>query len=314
MYSPGDPLDGGWILYYVLLGAAALHPSMRTVSDSTAPKVTLTRARILGISVAALIAPVVEMLESSARDSFNAIVIGFAAIVMFALVVVRMIGLARTQEATAERERVLLESALRTEGETRLGALVQHSSDVILVLASDGGVKYASPSVRQVLGYEVADFVGRRLLDFVPDEDQALVESALLGLLAHTPGPSDAFEFRIRHGDGRLLHSECLFTNLLGHHAVGGIVANVRDVTERKRFEEQLTHQAFHDPVTDLANRALFRDRVEHALSRRGKDGRPPADSVPRSRRLQEHQRHVRPRRRGPGPADHLDPSALRAA
>ena len=58
MYNPGDPLDGGWIFYYVLLGAAALHPSMRSVSDSTAPKVKLTRARILGISVAALIAPV----------------------------------------------------------------------------------------------------------------------------------------------------------------------------------------------------------------------------------------------------------------
>jgi hypothetical protein len=63
-YTPGDPLDGGWILYYVLLGAAALHPSMTTVSDATASKVKVTRVRILGISVAALIAPVVEMLKS----------------------------------------------------------------------------------------------------------------------------------------------------------------------------------------------------------------------------------------------------------
>ncbi len=276
VYTPGDPLDGGWILYYVLLGAAALHPSMRSISDSTAPKVTLTRGRILGISMAALIAPVAEMLESSARE-LNTIVIGFAAIVMFALVVGRMIGLARTQEATAEREHILLEEALRTEGETRLGALVQHSSDLILVLASDASVKYASPSVAHVLGYEVPDVVGRWLLDYVPDEDQALVESVLLGLLRRTPGPSDAFEFRVRHRDGRLLHTECLFTNLLGHSAVGGIVVNLRDVTERKGFEQQLTYQAFHDPVTDLANRALFRDRVEHALSRRSPDGRAPA-------------------------------------
>ena len=49
---------------------------------------------------------------------------------------------------------------------------------------------------------------------------------------------------------------------------------NVRDVTEHRRFEEQLTYQAFHDPITDLANGALFRDRLEHALSRRGEASR----------------------------------------
>jgi diguanylate cyclase (GGDEF)-like protein/PAS domain S-box-containing protein len=131
-----------------------------------------------------------------------------------------------------------------------------------------------SPSVHQVLGYEVGDFVGRRFLDDVPEEDRTLVESALGGLLARTSRPSEPFEFRIRHRDGRLLHTECLFTNLLEDAAVGGIVVNLRDVSERKRFEEQLTYQAFHDPVTDLANRALFRDRVEHALRRRRQDGR----------------------------------------
>src|SRR5579863_9464807 len=90
-YTPGDPLDGGWILYYVLFGAAALHPSMKSVSDAAAKKVNVTRARVVGISVAALIAPVVEMLTTSRGDS-DAIVIGAATLVMFGLVVVRMIG------------------------------------------------------------------------------------------------------------------------------------------------------------------------------------------------------------------------------
>jgi diguanylate cyclase (GGDEF)-like protein/PAS domain S-box-containing protein len=193
---------------------------------------------------------------------------------MFGLVVVRMIGLARAQEATAQREGVLRESVLRTESEVRLSALVQHSSDVILVLASDSTVEYASPSVREVLGYDAAEFAGRRLLDDVAEEDRALVEPALGGLLAHASEPSEAFELGIRHRDGRLLHTECLFTNLLKHAVVGGIVVNLRDITERKRLQEQLTYQAFHDPVTDLANRALFRDRVEHALSRRGEGNR----------------------------------------
>ena len=273
-YTPGDPLDGGWMLYYVLLGAAALHPSMTTVSRATVTKVKLTRARIVGISVAAGIAPVVEMIKFSDRGGSDAIVIGTAGIVMFGLVVLRMIGLARAQEKAAGRESALRESVLRTESEVRLGALVQHTSDVIVVLASDTTVEYVSPSIRRVLGYEVADFVGRRFLDDVPDENRTLVESALGGLLARTPARSEVFEFRIRHRDGRLLHAACLFTNLLTHAAVGGIVVNLRDVTERKQFEEQLTYQAFHDPVTELANRALFRDRVEHALSRRGEASR----------------------------------------
>ena len=117
-------------------------------------------------------------------------------------------------------------------------------------------------------------FVGHRFIDFVAEEDRALVEALLGKLLARSSAPSEAFEFRIRHDDGRLLHTECLFTNLLDNPAVGGIVVNVRDVTERKQFEEQLSYQAFHDPITDLANSALFRDRVEHALSRRGEASR----------------------------------------
>jgi diguanylate cyclase (GGDEF)-like protein/PAS domain S-box-containing protein len=272
-YQPGGLLDGGWILYYVLMGAAALHPSMKTVSQATAPAVKLTRVRILGVAVAALIAPVVEMVKFSAGGGSDAFVIGTASIVLFGLVVVRMIGLARMQEATAERERVLLEAVLRSESDARLGALVQHSTDVILVLASDTAVEYVSPSVGEVLGYQVAEFVGQRFLDAVGEQDRPLVESALGGLLGRTSGPSEACEFRIRHRDGRVLHAECLFTNLLQDAAVGGIVVNLRDVTERKQFEQQLTYQAFHDPVTDLANRALFTDRVEHALRRRSEDG-----------------------------------------
>ncbi len=261
-YHPGDPLDGGWIVYYVLWGAAALHPSMTTVSQAAAPKIRLTRVRILAIAAAALVAPVIEVVNASAHGASDDVVVSCAAVVLFSLVVVRMIGLARESAALAE-------SVLRTESEARLSALVQHSSDVILVLARDTEVEYASPSISRIFGYEPADFVGQRLLDYVAEEDRVLFEPALAAMLARASEASQAFEFRVRHCDGRLLHTECLLTNLLENGAVGGIVVNLRDITERKQFEEQLTYQAFHDPVTDLANRALFRDRAEHALTRR---------------------------------------------
>jgi len=70
------------------------------------------------------------------------------------------------------------------------------------------------------------------------------------------------------HSDGTPHQFELNCTNLLGDEHVGGIVLNCRDISERKAFEEQLTHQAFHDPVTGLANRALFAERVRHAIAR----------------------------------------------
>ncbi len=62
---------------------------------------------------------------------------------------------------------------------------------------------------------------------------------------------------------------EAIGKNLLADPIIGGIVVNYRDVTERKTFEERLKHQAFHDPLTDLPNRALFMDRLGHALPAR---------------------------------------------
>ena len=63
-------------------------------------------------------------------------------------------------------------------------------------------------------------------------------------------------------------HLEVVTTNLLGEPTVEGIVLTLRDVTERKRLEDELKHQAFHDALSGLANRPLFRDRLEHALAR----------------------------------------------
>ena len=77
---------------------------------------------------------------------------------------------------------------------------------------------------------------------------------------------SHTFECSLRHQDGRWLKFEVQHTHLLEDEHVQGIVLNSRDISERKAFEEQLSHQAFHDPVTGLANRALFADRVGHAL------------------------------------------------
>ena len=108
-----------------------------------------------------------------------------------------------------------------------------------------------------------------------------------------------SLECALRHRDGSVRQFEVLHTNLLDDEHVRGIVLNGRDVSERKAFEEQLAHQAFHDPVTSLANRALFVERVRHAHRRAPRrERRGPGRDLPRPRRLQDDQRQPRPRRR----------------
>ena len=75
-------------------------------------------------------------------------------------------------------------------------------------------------------------------------------------------------ELPLRHRDGHQCTVQFTITNLLDNPSVGGLVLNTRDVSERRQLEDQLVHQAFHDSLTSLANRALFKDRVDHALQR----------------------------------------------
>ena len=406
-------LDVGWISFYLLWGAAALHPSMRELEQPAPERVPrLTPLRLTLLTVASLIAPIVEATQELRRGNLDLLVIIAASVVLFGLVVLRMAGLVRQQERSVARERTLsaagaslvaatsraeiyraalkavralfdhgaaarlclveggelsvvaadgafatpgapwrlspataaellaepadgvalmgpmradlrfgtehahahvlgltlrgdargllvvtgtnatsraLQSALRAlatqvslalesaalteevhrrESEARFGSLVQHASDLITVLDADATIVYQSPSIEHVLGYTPDDVVGTRfdrLLD--PDE-----KSRLLHLLAdgsaYAGSDTEVLECSLRHTDGTLRQFEVLHTNLLDDDAVRGIVLNSRDVSERKAFEEQLAHQAFHDPVTNLANRALFVERVRHAVAR----------------------------------------------
>jgi diguanylate cyclase (GGDEF)-like protein/PAS domain S-box-containing protein len=178
------------------------------------------------------------------------------------------------QVGLALESAALTERVLRSETETWFSALVQNSSDVIFVLDPDTTIQYVSPSVESMLKYPASDLIGRPLIDFMPAEDRVLLHPVMAVRSTRSSQASEALEFRVRHRDGRWLNTESAVTNLTENRAVGGVVVNMRDSTERKRFERELSYQAFHDPVTGLANRALFHDRVAHALTRRRDHGR----------------------------------------
>lgn len=156
--------------------------------------------------------------------------------------------------------------------EERFRSLVEHASDLIVVTDADRQVTYASESVERLLGYRPDQFVARDCLSHVHPEDRPAVEQHLKAV-SDTPGASVQFESRARRADGTWATFEATLTNLLETPGVGGMVVNAHDITERRALEYQLRHQAFHDALTGLPNRALFPDRLEHALGRSGRTG-----------------------------------------
>jgi diguanylate cyclase (GGDEF)-like protein/PAS domain S-box-containing protein len=140
-------------------------------------------------------------------------------------------------------------------------SLVTSSTDSVLVFG-EGGCRYVSKSVKLMVGGNEADVLRGGFERFVHPDDRMLVNAATEHAEPHE------LLFRIVDKFGELRHLEAHVTDLRGDRHVRGVVLNARDVTERVRLEEELTRQAFHDGLTGLANRALFRDRLDQALVR----------------------------------------------
>ncbi|MEO8423466.1 MAG: EAL domain-containing protein [Actinomycetota bacterium] len=179
-----------------------------------------------------------------------------------------------SQVALALESAALTEDLLLQQSEARFASLVKNSSDVVTVIEPTTVIRYASPSASRLLGSGPEELEGTRFIDRVHQDDKTRVLSFLTSA-GDGEGDTALLEFRLRHRDGTYLATETLRTSLLHDPNVKGIVLNTRDITERKQFEEQLQHQAFHDPITNLANRALFRDRVLHAIERQERDHKP---------------------------------------
>jgi diguanylate cyclase (GGDEF)-like protein/PAS domain S-box-containing protein len=196
-------------------------------------------------------------------------------------VLLAVLAFARQGASAREAIRLSKESTER-DGEARFRALIQHSSDVITIVDIDSTIRFISPSVSGVLGYHPAQLEGVQLVELLHPEDVEGLET-FLAELARRVGPQAERrgagalalkrEWRIRHADGSWHTVDNVGTNLLELPVIGGLVLNTRDVTEQSVIRQQYMHQAFHDPLTDLANRSLFLYQVGHALARTQRQG-----------------------------------------
>jgi len=157
--------------------------------------------------------------------------------------------------------------------EARFRSLAQNSSDVITIVDQNGIITYQSSSVEQVFGLMPEEMVGQTLASWLHPEDAAalvvFLEPPNLGMSANS-----LIRTRMRHRDGTWRVGESAVRNLFTDPGVEGLVLNTRDASERVALESELRSRALHDPLTGLANRALFVERVDEAFARHLDRGR----------------------------------------
>jgi len=256
-YLPGAFQDVLYSACYVPLAAAG-REQMRAMTARVAPIASDSLAQSL--PYAAMLTAFLVLVYFTRGDigspatAMTIVVFGLTLLVM-----VRQALVLREDALTRERRAARMVEA-------RYASLIANASDVIMIVAVDGALRFASPASERTLGLSPEDVAGKNLLDLWAGDDGERLKAFLAEVAAThgvTVGP---VELRIERGSERYV-LEIVGSNLTDDPAVQGLALNFRDISERKALEEQLRKLAFHDPLTLLANRNLFRDRVQHSLT-----------------------------------------------
>jgi diguanylate cyclase (GGDEF)-like protein/PAS domain S-box-containing protein len=278
-YGIGSVLDTGWVAGYLLIGLGAV----RALTDGTnrpvdsdpegaeSERVTMTAVLVPYALVAfAGIVATVRLVLGRPFDAF----LTLEGLVLIAVLSVTQIVTLIQNVALNRRLHAKVEfgtNELRAR-EARFSALVEHSSDPITIVTKDATVLYRSPSIARLLGWDSSGPADSDFLHALHPDDLQLWRTAVQSLLAH-PADEVTAEWRLPHTDGTWRTFQSVITNLIDEPAVGGLVLNSRDVTDQRALEDQLRYQAFHDPLTGLANRPLFAEHLEQAVRRRARNG-----------------------------------------
>jgi diguanylate cyclase (GGDEF)-like protein/PAS domain S-box-containing protein len=258
-YLPGGLQDVLYTACYVPIGLAAREAMRR-------PRLPVRRtgfdadALVHALPYAAMLVAFFVLVYFARAD-----VSGPVAALTMIVFVLTLLVMAR-QSAMLRDDARMREQRATAIVEARYASLIANAADVILIVDAGGALRFASPAFERTFGRKADHAIGERLVDLWSGGDREPVEE-FLGLVGATPsGAVGPVELRLE-SDGIVHTLELVGSNLTHDPAVRGLALNLRDVSERKALEEQLRQLAFHDPLTRLANRNLFRDRVEHALA-----------------------------------------------
>lgn len=257
-YESGAWLDVAYMTGWLALGMAGL-VQLRAPREVALRGDGRMRRPVSALPYAATAGVLGIVAVASTSTSFDTQVLVAGAIAVTALVSIR-------QLLTARQNADLLRRQLQSEA--RYAEILRNASDAIVVVDRTGRITYATPSARALVGGPEASgptLVGQPASALIQPADAPLLME-LLRVTMERPDHGRSVACRALADPERQLEAET--ANLLGNPLVEGTVLTLRDVTERRRFESELRSLALHDPLTGLANRVLFGDRLEQALHR----------------------------------------------
>lgn len=273
-YRSGQVLDAGWFAGSILMAYAPWvgsrpHPPRLT---GAATRKVATSLSALTPYLAAAVCTLGILYDVITGQKADRVVLLTGCTVAMALVVRQGIMLLDNISLTQEL----------AQKENHFRSLVQGSSDVIMIAAPTGVLRYVSSAAQGVYGRDPEEMVGTELAAHIHPEDIGRVLHEVRRFLAASPGdePATRIECRIRSGhardrdqggEARAREGRCGWLNVESSvtRYQGGLIFNSRDVTERVRLQAQLQHNASHDPLTDLPNRSLFLERLGRAVGGR---------------------------------------------
>jgi diguanylate cyclase (GGDEF)-like protein/PAS domain S-box-containing protein len=258
-YLPGNLQDVLYVACYIPMAAAA-REQMSPAARLPQPASNTSAALFRSMPYAAMLTAFLVLVYFSRGDISGPTAI--MTIVVFGLtllVMVRQTVVLRGDALARERRAARLV-------EDRYASLIANASDVIMIVESDGAVRFVSQACERILGVKPEAVLGQNLLAIFGGPDGDRLRAFLAEIAATAAGTVGPIELVVERDTNRCV-LESVGSNLTEDPAVRGLALNFRDISERKGLEEKLRQMAFHDPLTLLANRTLFKDRVQHALT-----------------------------------------------
>jgi diguanylate cyclase (GGDEF)-like protein/PAS domain S-box-containing protein len=258
-YVPGSIQDVLYLTCYVPMAAAG-RQQMRISQRPTWVQSYNSDALTRTLPYAAMLTAFLVLVYSTRSDIGGPA--GLMTMVVFSLTLLLMVR----QSLVLRGDALVREKRAARMVEDRFASLIANASDVIMIVDPDGVLRFISPASERTLGFRPDEALGKNLLEMWGGVDAERLRALLTEIASSTHGTVGPLELEIERGKTRHV-LEAVGSNLTTDPAVQGLALNFRDISERKALEEQLRQQAFHDPLTLLANRTLFKDRVQHALT-----------------------------------------------